>query len=272
MDSRLFLAFIALVLVSASVFSAPLAPTGIMGELSGGGVKISWQHNGGEGTSFNVYRGTSIEDMQMIATVSENFFVDKGTVAGQEYTYFVTAFDASGESEAKGSIAVVPIEQHEKPFTVTLLEPAEKSFQLGLNKRLEFVLRLESNRFEDLQNLKAVLVNGDFGLQEEFVFDIEKKLFALVIDVPEKEAFEVLQTTYLIQVTATVNGEQVSESMEVNMAFIPKTEVDFTTIIQLVVLLFAAGSAFCSGSNNSFLVEMVNPQKNQKGKIVDEKA
>jgi len=242
MVQRLVLFLAAFLLVFGSVAAAPPPPTGIMAEFAEGGVKVSWQHSGGEGVSFNVYRGSSAEDAKALASVSETFFVDKTTVGGQKYVYFVTAVDASGESEALGSVSITPLAENEKAFTITVLEPSEATVDVSAAEKVDFVVRLESERFSELQDLKAVLVNDELGLRQDFGFDAGKRLFTASVELPAREGEEAFQTTYRVQVSALLEGKPFSESTEVSLTFFTKTEFQEDVFAKNIVGL-AAGFA-----------------------------
>lgn len=223
------LAFVALF---CCAFAVPSSPTGLNAEFVEHGIKISWQHAGGNGVSFNVYRGSSIESAIVIANVSENFFVDKTAALDKNYFYFVKSADAGGESSRLGSVFVESIEPGEKPFAIKLVAPEQKTFDLGTANQIDFVLAIESKNFDALKDLKAVLVNNDFGTRENFVFDAQKRLFSLSAKLPEKQASQAILTTYTIFVTATVNGQQVSESTNYTASFTPKSDVNVMALIQ----------------------------------------
>jgi len=173
--------------------------------------------------------------------------VGKTTVAGEKYLYLVTAVDASGESNALGSVSVTPLVLDKKPFSVSLVEPLETTINLDETKQIAFVLSIESTQFEELQDLKAVLINDELGLNKEFSFDSQKKLFSVSVTAPEKEE-EVFQTTYKIQVSASLAGKPFSEAMDVDLTFVTKTQFDylifaqniFTAFAPLFIILFAA--------------------------------
>ena len=247
MRFSVFFILFAFLFFFAGAAAVPAAPADLKAEFSGGGVKVFWQHAGGAGVSFNVYRGGSVEDAEPIASVSENFFVDKSTRAGEKYVYLVTAADESGESNAVGSVAVTPLAPEEKAFSVELVEPAETTIDLEKTRQIDFALRIESGRFGELQGLKAVLVNDALGLSRELSFDPQKRLFFVSVPAPEREE-EVFQTTYKIQVSASLAGRPFSESMDVGLTFVTKTQFDywafaqniFTAFAPLFVLLFAA--------------------------------
>ncbi len=225
-----FLLAFALVLLACCAFAVLAPPTGLNAEFVEHGIRLSWQHAKGAGVSFNVYRGETIETARVIASVSELFFVDKTTVAGKNYFYFVTAVDESGESNHLGSVFVESIAPEEKPFSFKLIAPAQKTFDLETVQQIDFVLAIESKNFSALNDLKAVLVNTDFGTRENFVFDAQKKQFFLSVKPPEKQSLQALQTVYTILVTATIDGQQVSESRDLELVFIPKSEVNVAAL------------------------------------------
>jgi len=211
---------IALLLLSLQAMASPDPPTALSAEFVGyNSVKISWAHPGGQGVSFKVYKGSSPETASPIATVSENSFVDSGVSSNQEYVYFVTASDSSGESKAVQSVSVSPVERPDKPFSITLLSPEKQAF--GFGEEVEFVIGIESPFFEELENLNAVLVNEDFAINQAFSLDQANKTFVLSTTLPEPQQEEGFSTTYTIRVNAIVNGQEFSESESYALALVP---------------------------------------------------
>ena len=206
---------------ASAAVAVPQPPLNIGAEFVGEGIRISWEHPSEE-LEFNIYRGSSVENTEVIATVSEKSFIDFGTTPGHKYVYLVTSFDGNVESSAVGHVEVTPIEQGEV-FSVSLVKPVEKSFEFG--EETEFVLRVESSRFEDLKYLRAELVNNELGVRESFVFDSDSKQFRLLARFPERRA-ESVTVSYIIQAGAVLGEEQLSDSLEVSIILTPASTVD----------------------------------------------
>jgi hypothetical protein len=86
--------------------AAPSAPTGLTAKLVRGKVMLSW----GASTDnigiagYKVWRNNGV-----IAQTTNTLYTDYSVTAGQNYTYFVTAFDAAGNSSAGSNTATVTI-------------------------------------------------------------------------------------------------------------------------------------------------------------------
>ena len=219
---RVLLICFLLAAFASVVVAVPQPPLNIGAEFVGGGIKISWEHPS-DGLEFNVYRGSSVENTEVIATVSEKSFTDFETVPGHKYVYLVTSFDGNAESSAVGHVEVTPIEQGEL-FSVSLVSPLQKSFEFG--EEAEFVLRMESVRFGELKDLQAVLVNEQLGVRENFVFDSASKQFRLLVKFPERQA-ESATVSYTLQASAMLEDEQLSDSLDVSIVLTPASLKSF---------------------------------------------
>jgi len=229
--AMIVLIFVAIAL-SCGAAAAPSAPSGLNADFVENGTKISWQHSGGDGVSFNVYRGDSVETGKVIATVTENFFFDRTASITKRHVYFVTAIDASGESKAAGSIVVEPTE----PFSVRQIKPEKNTLDLKTGQKIDFVIAIESDDFSKLQDLEAVLVNGDFGTREDFAYDLQSRMFSVSIMPPEKQPGDAILTTYKAIITATVGGSQVSQSLDIVITLIPKNDPNLVIAVQNILL------------------------------------
>jgi len=237
MFGRFLLVLLALVLVASLVAAVPAAPSNIRVKFVGySSVKIAWSHPGGEGVHFNVYKGSSLADAVLVGSTTENFFVDSDILGGQEYVYFVTAEDSSGEAWPLYSVTIKPTERPEKPFELVLLYPDRNEFAFGSD--LELIVGVESPFFYELEGLEAVLVNLDSGERTDFVFDSKKGIFFLSKKLPLEGTIPKPEVAYSIVVTANVAGESFSDSKEYRFSLVPPKPVDFWPIAANLALIF----------------------------------
>ncbi|MDP2973849.1 MAG: hypothetical protein Q8N60_02255, partial [Candidatus Diapherotrites archaeon] len=132
MNCRFALFFGALLLLGVAVFALPLPPGNIRVEQVSEGARVSWDYDLNDFV-FNVYRNTtdSFEGAELIASIREKSFVDKGAIPMVDFFYFVTAVDKAGEE----SIPTKPVIGTER-FNVTLIEPTKMTFSFGETIRL----------------------------------------------------------------------------------------------------------------------------------------
>ena len=220
MSTKIALVFAALILLAVAAHAVPQPPTDIKAEFVGfRSLKVSWQHPGGAGVSFKLYKGPSVEEASLLATVSKKEFIDKDIAGGETYVYFVTAADSTGESHALQAVSVKPTVLPEKPFTISLVSPEKATFYAG--EEISFIVTVESQFFEELENPEAVLLNTDFGINQAMLFDSAEKTFLLSLPVPELPEDKPVQTTYRVSVTASVSGEQFTESGSYAITLVP---------------------------------------------------
>lgn len=226
-----------LVLLASFAYAVPGTPSGLSAEFRPEGLFISWQHAGGQDVSFRVYRGPIGGQPKVVAVTKEKSFLDSTVEAGQEYEYSITAFDTTGESLGAGFTVTNPAAE-EKPFTISLVEPKKKTF--GFGEEIEFVVKVESQRFDELQNLGAVLVNQELGTARDFSFDSKRKAFILLEKLPEAKqgSNEGFSTTYSIQVSASLAGEQFSESLSYILTLVPVKELDSWQLALNILAVF----------------------------------
>jgi hypothetical protein len=205
-----FLAFFVLLVCTA--FAVPAAVTGLGGEFVGyGAIRVSWDHEGGA-ASYRVYRGEDLQTVALIATVTEKYYVDSTIAFGKEYLYYVTAVDSSGEGNAPlYALTVRQTERPDKPFTIKLVSPQKNTFFFG--ESVEFVVSVSSPYFADLKNLRAVLVNDEFGIEKEMPFDPENNSFSIRETLPSSENGEGFSTEYIVRVTG-IMGEETFSGLE----------------------------------------------------------
>lgn len=244
---RLFFVALALVLLSALAFAVPASPTGLQAGFEPNGIGMSWSHESAGSVGFRIYRSESENSTPaLIATVHKTSFLDTGTLHEKEYWYYITAFDASGESISVKFSVTNPV-LVDKPFSVTLVSPKENSFTSG--QVVEFVVKVDSNYFDEIQNLRAVLVNEALGTSKEFEFDAEKKLFTVSEEIPYSDAQSSFSTAYKILATGTFRGEEYSEPLLGVFTIAPVImQIDyfsfFVWITPIFVMLFIGGLSF----------------------------
>jgi len=212
-------------------------PLGLSAEFRSDGIFISWQHAGGQDVSFKVYRGLIGNPSKVIAVTNEKSFFDSTAEAGQEYEYSITAFDATDESIGAGFTITNPVAE-EKPFVISLVEPKNKTFAFG--EEIEFVVKVESQRFDELQNLEVVLINQELGTTRAFSFDSERKEFVLLEKLPEAKQGrnEGFSTAYSILASASLEGEQFSELETYVLTLVPVKELDSAQFALNILAVF----------------------------------
>jgi hypothetical protein len=238
MFARIFPVLTFLLLLAASTCAVPSVPSGLSAEFRPEGIFISWEHGGGQDVSFRVYRSLIGEQPSVLAVTKEKSFLDSTIVAGKEYQYALTAFDEIGESSEVGFTITNP-GLEEKPFTISLVEPKDKVFSFG--EEVEFVVMVESQKFEELQNLRAILVNQRSGSAKAFSFDSARKEFTLVEKLPEAEpgSEEGFSVNYSIQVSAGFEGSEFSESEIYVLTMVPVKELDLWQLSINLLAVFA---------------------------------
>ena len=224
MDKRILLVFAAVFLLAAGVFAEPEAPKSLNAAFvpEENAVFISWQHPGGTGVSFKVFRGSRPEIAEVIATVEETSFLDREVAEGRDYAYYVVAVDSTGETRSLDWVSINA--WGTVPFSIAVVEPSQNTYPAG--ETIEFVVRIESKFFDDLEGLRVVLVNAEFGVNEVFSSGSEKGSFVLSTVLPTAQEFEGLSTTYSIGATATFEGEQYRETKPVSLLITPVQEID----------------------------------------------
>ncbi|MEK6850838.1 MAG: hypothetical protein AABX85_04655, partial [Nanoarchaeota archaeon] len=88
--------------VTAISETIPNAPSNLVGAGSSNQVQLTWTDNSNNEQGFRVYRNGSL-----IATVTGNSYSDNTVVAGAIYNYYVTAYNAAGESAASNIVNVI---------------------------------------------------------------------------------------------------------------------------------------------------------------------
>ena len=232
--------FACLVLMASMVWAVPDPVTNMAGEFVGfNSVKISWDHDGGA-TSFKIYRGLNLDTLQNIGTATEYSYTDQSINLDQEYIYFVTAVDSSGESNAPlYALTITPTARPDKPFTTTMVSPEKRVFSFG--EQVDFVVEVSSPFFGELEGLEAVLINEDYGVEKQMVFDAVKNSFTLSETLPSSESEEGFSTTYLIRVSGVLGGETFLESEAYVFTLIPESiyvPENFGAFISETLLVF----------------------------------
>lgn len=217
MTKKTLFVLIVLLFSVSSVLAVPESPTGINAGFVGyKSVRVSWEHDGGQGISYNLYRGPVIEEAKLLVNTEELFYQDFEIEGGKTYVYFVVAIDASGGvSTAPDYLSISLTPRPEKPFKLVLLSPLEE--KIGSGQLADFVVGVDSNFFDELYNLRGVLVNEQFGINEPMEFDSQKRVFVLSFEMPVPEAIQETVTKFRVDVTADVLDEAFSETGEWNL-------------------------------------------------------
>jgi len=237
MEKRFFLVVLTVLLAAGHVMAAPQTPSNFRAEPHPNGFALFWDYPGSGEVSFKLYRGLDTLNVEEIATVEENYFLDTAP-PDQNFYYKLTAVDETGESiiPAGLQITVQDTKPDEKPFTVTLLGPKGKSFKFG--EKVEFIIKIESDRFEDLQGLRAVIENEVLGIEQEMVFDSEKKFFTATVQLPKEQPDAVL-ANFEITVSATVDGSEYQEPITGPLTILPVEEAELGWPILIPIIVFS---------------------------------
>ena len=222
MKKQILLIFVFVVLLASIASAIPAPVTNMNGEFVGfNSVKITWDHEGGA-TSFKIYRGLNLDNLQNIGTATEHSYIDQSINLDDEYIYFVTAIDSSGESNAPlYALTITPTARPDKPFTTTMVSPEKRAFSFG--EQVDFIVRVSSAFFGELENLEAVLINEDYGIEKPMIFDTSKNIFTLSETLPSSESDEGFSTTYLIRVSGDLGGETFLESEAYVFTLVPES-------------------------------------------------
>lgn len=92
---------------SFTVSSTIVKPSNLAGEVTTGGIRLTWHDNATNELGYRVYRWRG-EDLTwpLIGQAASTEFTDTQVVCGVTYFYLVSAFNNSGESEREGWVAV----------------------------------------------------------------------------------------------------------------------------------------------------------------------
>ena len=114
--------------ISAAV---PASPSNPSASNSLGTVTINWMDNSENEDGFRIYRKkSSDEEYVLVDTVTTNSYIDSNITEGQGYNYYITSFNANGESLKSKIILITP---DSTPPTITLVNPASGSSLTQLN-------------------------------------------------------------------------------------------------------------------------------------------
>jgi len=86
-------------------FYPPAAPQGLTAIVQAGKIKLSWNAVA-EATGYYIYRGTEAGKESLLVSVLGTNYTDDSVVGGNTYYYYVTAYNATGESQASAEIEV----------------------------------------------------------------------------------------------------------------------------------------------------------------------
>ncbi len=237
MFGRISLVFAFLLLLISFACAIPSVPSGLSAEFRPEGVFISWEYEGAQGVSFKLYRGDIGGVPKVLAVTTEKSFLDSTVVPGKEYEYSLVSFDETGESPEVGFTITNP-RVEEKPFSISLVKPKQKIFSFG--EEVEFIVKVESLQFGELENLSAVLVNQHSGTAKAFNFVSSRNEFVLLEKLPEAEegGSEGFSMNYSIQVSANFEGAEFSESETYVLTLVPVKELDLGMLAQNLFAVF----------------------------------
>jgi VCBS repeat-containing protein len=109
----------------------PSAPTGLIATARDGEVQLDWADNPEtDVTGYRVYRADGTLLTSSPITTSQ--YLDTGLLNGQQYTYYVTAVDATFESVPSSTVSATPTPQttmHVESIVMNPLTPSGKSYK-----------------------------------------------------------------------------------------------------------------------------------------------
>ncbi len=107
----------------------PSAPTNTVASVMNGNVSLTWTAptDGGQISSYKIYRGTSPATIGLLTSVSEISFIDSNVTSNQNYYYQVSAVNVAGEGErsVEVNITVPEAVTSENDKTVSFLDTLE---------------------------------------------------------------------------------------------------------------------------------------------------
>ena len=95
--------------LAAATPTGPLAPANLDALDTGFLVQLTWQDLSSDEQGFRIYRQNNGGGFVVLQTLGANFTSaqDAGVVVGHIYDYYVTAYNASGESAASNVVTLV---------------------------------------------------------------------------------------------------------------------------------------------------------------------
>ncbi len=94
--------------------NVPTPPRDLTAKGRDGMVELSWTVPWDEGVApvegYRVYRGTSVDDMELMIELNGTSYTDEDVVNEQRYHYHITAYSSEGESIPSDTVAVTPRE------------------------------------------------------------------------------------------------------------------------------------------------------------------
>ncbi|MCF6195140.1 MAG: hypothetical protein L3J50_00445 [Emcibacter sp.] len=88
--------------------------TPLQAEYAGGIVKLKWQRATGDVSGYDLYRAEDNGDVKIIQAKKGGKFDDKSVLGGLKYSYYVRAYDKSGQSSAPSNMVELDL-----PFSVS---------------------------------------------------------------------------------------------------------------------------------------------------------
>ncbi|MDP2973889.1 MAG: hypothetical protein Q8N60_02460, partial [Candidatus Diapherotrites archaeon] len=203
------------------------------------GARVSWDYDLNDFV-FNVYRNNaySFEGAELVASVRERYFVDEGVVPMVDFFYFVTAVDNAGE-ESRPKWSVIGSER----FFLIRIEPTKTTSSFG--ETIKLVFQVNSTKLSELENLRAVLINKDSGVVQQFEFDNTTKRLSITIKLPEEQQVETgtKNISYGILASAELDGEPLydHQGFDISLGTQVITPWNMASLMPGLLLL-----AFCS--------------------------
>jgi fibronectin type 3 domain-containing protein len=91
--------------------TVPSAPSDLRAQIVNGGVALTWNASTSDGGSpilgYSIFRGTDLDHMAYVDSVTGTSFLDEGAEAGVVYYYTVTAVNSIGRSAPAGAVDAV---------------------------------------------------------------------------------------------------------------------------------------------------------------------
>ncbi len=111
-------------IVSSKVTTKPSSPNNLNVDEDGSSIYLTWDRpsdDGGLEISYNIYRGTSEDNMGFYSEVGSTGFTDSDIQKGTVYYYYITATNDEGESGASDTVNIEVITEPSSPekFEVT---------------------------------------------------------------------------------------------------------------------------------------------------------
>ncbi len=112
-----------------------------------GEIYLTWDENSeNDLANYTLYRSTNGTDFSMLASTTDNFYLDSGLDYDTEYSYKLTATDDNGnESGFSNTIAVTPINLNPPAQPVDFLAEAHNTSEYDINVSLTWTHNTETD-------------------------------------------------------------------------------------------------------------------------------